>query len=100
MSGHHKWADIKRKFKTRKHRLPLGTSISFEENPAVYETAGYQGILECKPGCEADHDHFEEPHICVSKTIHYSMPLSQLKTIFDDDGFGREPTDEERGIDE
>jgi len=36
----------------------------------------------------------------VSRTITSSMPLSQLKTIFGEHGYGRDPTPEERNLDE
>jgi hypothetical protein len=84
----------------RRHRIPLGTKVSFEGDALVYETGEYQSILECPPDCNWDHDHWPEPHICVRKISVISMPLSQLRTVFGKDGFGRNPTEEERGIDE
>jgi hypothetical protein len=84
----------------RKHRVPLGTKVSFEGDAYVYETSDYQTVLECPPDCDNDHDCFTEPHICVSKTSMSSFPLSKLRTIFGKDGFGRNPTAKERDLDE
>lgn len=84
----------------RKHRLPLGTKVVFEGDSYIYETADYQTVLECSPDCEDDHDHWPEPHICVSQTTKLSMPLSKLVAIFSEGNIGRDPTPEERNIDE
>jgi hypothetical protein len=80
--------------------LPLGTRVSFKDDPHVYQIADYQTVLECSPDCDDDHDCFPEPHICVSYTVTMSKPLSQLGHIFGEDGFGHVPAPEEVTLDE
>ncbi len=84
----------------KKHRLPLGTKVSFQGDCNVYEIAEYQTALACEEECHEEHECFPEPHIWVSKTSMTAMPLSALKTIFGEDGHGRDPTQEERELDE
>lgn len=83
-----------------KHRLPLGTKVSFANDPYVYQAADYQEIIACPPDCDLDHDCFPEPHLCVSRTITSLMPLSQLRHVFDEAGRGREATALDKGGEE
>jgi hypothetical protein len=81
-----------------KHGLPLGTRVSFKEDPYVYRTCDYQEILQCESDCEDDHDCLEEPYICVEMSVTKIMPLSQLQYVFDDNGRGRAPDPEELAV--
>jgi hypothetical protein len=72
------------------HSIPLGTHVSFKGDSQVYEVCDYQTLLSCEPGCDWDHDCFEEPHICVRKVTTLSKPFSQLEFIFDAAGYGKE----------
>lgn len=73
-----------------KHNIPLGTKVTFEGDPFIHQTADYQEIVICPPDCSWDHDHIDEPLICVSQTVTRLLPLNKLHTIFDQPGgFGR-----------
>lgn len=81
-----------------KHRIPLGTKVSFEGESFVYIVADYQDVLgPCPPDCTTDHDCYEEAYITVKQEIGRAFPLSKLKHIFDPvTHHGREATLEER----
>jgi len=75
----------------RKHKIPLGTHVSFEGDSTIYEIGDHQTILECQPDCAVDHhdDHWPEPHIAVRESRIVFKPLSKLRHMFDDHGIGR-----------
>lgn len=78
------------------HSIPLGTHVSFLGKADVYEVVDYQDLHYCLPDCDLDHDHFTEPHITVKRSVTLTLPLSRLRYIFNKDGLGRDPTEEEK----
>lgn len=82
-----------------KHRLPLGTKVSFEGDAQIYRVASYQDVLgPCEPDCTSDHDCYEEAYMTVSKESWTAFPLSKLKHVFDHPNghSGRDATEAER----
>lgn len=73
-----------------KHNIPLGTPVSFVGDAQVHIVDNYQELLgPCPPDCKEDHDCYIEPYICIRVQHWTAKPLSQLKTIFDENGKGR-----------
>lgn len=81
-----------------KHRLPLGTRVSFEGDSSIYIVDSYNELLgPCGPDCKWDHDCYHEAHMTVRKESWTAMPLVKLKYIFDPiTHHGREATTLER----
>lgn len=71
-----------------KINLPAGTQISFNNDPThlVYHLS-YQEVLgPCPPNCSVggEHECFTDPYIAVYYTIGTTMPLKDLKYVFDE----------------
>jgi hypothetical protein len=83
-----------------RHIIPMETKVSFKfpvGGSLVYVVDSYPVLLHCDPDCSLDHDHYEEPYICVRQESHTAFPLSQLDHIFDQPHHvGRKATVEER----
>ena len=68
--------------------LPVGTSVSFENDPYVYQIS-YQELLgPCPKDCDWDHDCYEEAYVTVYTRTGTAKPLSSLKSVFDSNGLG------------
>lgn len=78
-----------------KHSIPLGTRVSFENNPKIYFVDSYNTLIgPCSSDCPYDHDCYDESYMCVREESWTAFPLSNLKHIFDDPihHIGRIPT--------
>lgn len=81
-----------------KHIIPIGTRVGFEGESTVLVIDGYQTLLCCDTPCTIDHesDCYEEPYVHVRQETWYAVPLSKLRTIFDQPNHvGRKPTEAE-----
>lgn len=82
-----------------KHRLPIGTHVSFVGDSAIYVVDCYSDLLMCEGACSHDEgDCYTEPEICVRKSSWTARPLSQLLHVFDDPigHMGRDATELEK----
>lgn len=81
-----------------KHTIPLETSVSFGTG-RIYVVDQYQDVLgPCSPDCVLDHDCYEEAYITVREQSWTAFPLSELKLIFDENGFGRLATEWDKKV--
>ena len=80
-----------------KHKIPLGTKVSFKGDQHVYEVVEYQDVHICGDDCPYEHDsHFIEPQICVRKSYTQLLPLPSIEWIYDpESSMGRRPTSDE-----
>ncbi len=73
-----------------KHNIPIGTPVSFNGDSHIYYVVDYQDLLLCEKPCNYDHDYcYNTPHITVEQRKTISLPLADLKHVFDSDGKGR-----------
>lgn len=71
-----------------KHSIPLGTRVAFVGDSHIYVVDNYQELLYCDKNCTMDHDCYLEPYINVRVQHWTAKPLSQLKTVFSQQGIG------------
>lgn len=83
-----------------KHNLGLETHISFEGDSTIYITSDYTDVITgCKTPCNEDHDDcYTEPYILVRSEIRTAIPLSKLNNIFDESGYGRKATENDKKV--
>jgi len=82
------------------HRIPIGTRVSFKDDPFIYIISDYNNLHFCDDTCPQDHESgqcWPEPHMSVKREIGTFMPLSNLENIFDQPNHeGRPATNEEK----
>jgi hypothetical protein len=72
-------------------KLPIskGAHVAFEGSPWIWIVEDPE-MFQCEKPCPIPHESecFDEPYVRVKREIFTTMPVSQLRTLFDGTGMG------------